>query len=162
MPPVTGRSLTAVVPGVGGRGSAVRSPAAAPLTPHRGWLPTAHRHRCLLGAYVFLPAPLLFVDVPVVLCPETPRKSVLKICNKMKGIFTYFFSLTRANKKNNRIKLRRFAFTLEIKIHLMRLHVRRNGFTVADPGFPRRRAPTPEGFAKTIYYALVKILPKTA
>ena len=122
MSPVTGRSLPAVVPGVGGRGSAVRSPATAPLTPNRGGLPAAHRHRCLLRPHVFLPAPLLLVDVPVVLCPEIRQKTPIKICYKMKGIFTYCFSLTRVNKKNNQIKLKRFSFTLETKVYLMRLH----------------------------------------
>ena len=107
MPSVTGRSLPAIVPGVGGRGSAVRSPAAAPLTPHRGGLPTAHCHRCLLGPHVFLPAPLLFVDVPVVLCPEIQCKSLIKICYTMKGISTCCFSLMQANRKNNQIKLKR-------------------------------------------------------
>ena len=125
MPPVTGRSLPAVVPGVGGRGSAVRSPAPAPITPHRGGLPAARRHRCLLGPHVFLPAPFLFVNIPIILCPEIPRNSLIKIWYKMKGIFTYCFSLTWANQKNNQIKLKIFAFTLEKKVHLMRLNVRK-------------------------------------
>ena len=78
MPPVTGRSLPAVVPGVGGGGSAVRSSAATPVTPHRGGLPAARCHRRLLGPHVFLSASLLFVDVPIVLCPKIRQNHLIK------------------------------------------------------------------------------------
>ena len=86
MTPVTGRSLPAVVPGVGGGGSAVCSPAATPLTPHRRGFPTARCHRRLLGSHVFLSTPLLFVDVPVVLCPEIQQKHLIMTQNE---VFVY-------------------------------------------------------------------------